>query len=259
MKDIMLLSSESIKDIVPIFAGEEKCSPEHSFGPYVREHFIIHFVISGCGTLLDKYGEHKISAGELFIIRAGESTVYTADKSAHWHYTWLAFTGDCAQKFNTGSSVYKAPALLIRKLYDLIEEKESCPFAYTAILYELMVWLFEKPSLGDMNIAEQIKAYIDYNYMDNLSVDALTRKFGFERSYLYRIFKRSFSTGIKEYITSVRMEQASKFLKSGYNVHETAGMVGYKDGFNFSKAFKSYYGYPPADLKQKSSLQNPLI
>ncbi|MFT5875834.1 MAG: hypothetical protein ACI8WT_004832, partial [Clostridium sp.] len=30
--------------------GEEICVPEYSFGPVARDHFIIHFILSGKGT-----------------------------------------------------------------------------------------------------------------------------------------------------------------------------------------------------------------
>ena len=55
--------------------------------------------------------------------------------------------------------------------------------------------------------------------------------------------------GIKEYITGVRMERAKEFLLGGHSVCDTAFMVGYRDEFNFSKAFKKYYGKAPSYIK----------
>lgn len=89
--------------------------------------------------------------------------------------------------------------------------------------------------------------------MDNLRVSSIAHSFGFERSYLYRIFKRRYGVGIKEYITDVRMEFAKKFLTEGYTVGECAHMVGYEDEFNFSKSFKQHYGISPSKLKRESA------
>ena len=85
--------------------------------------------------------------------------------------------------------------------------------------------------------------------MLDITVDSISRLFGFERSYLYRIFKKRYGIGIKEYITEVRMQKAAEFLKDGFSVKESAHMVGYIDEFNFSKAYKSRYGISPSKVR----------
>ena len=88
------------------------------------------------------------------------------------------------------------------------------------------------------------------NYMENLTVDALARAFGFERSYLFRLFKAKYTIGVKDYITEVRMKNAKRFLSEGHSVSVTAGMVGFKDEFNFSKAFKKHFGISASEFKK---------
>ena len=79
-----------------------------------------------------------------------------------------------------------------------------------------------------------------------ITVSSIADSFGFDRTYLYRTFKSRYGIGIKEYITSVRMEKSKEFLKSGYTVKESAHMVGFEDEFNFSKVFKARYGVSPS-------------
>ena len=124
---------------------------------------------------------------------------------------------------------------------------------YISFIYELMHRLFLERSIarnGDK--IEKLRQYIRYNYMENLRVSALAHSFGFERSYLYRIFKNRYGVGIKEYITEVRMEYAGKFLSDGYTVSESAHMVGYDDEFNFSKSFKRRFGVSPSELRARA-------
>ena len=52
--------------------------------------------------------------------------------------------------------------------------------------------------------------------------------------------------GIQEYLVSVRMENAAKFLLDGYSVSETCDLCGYKDRSNFSKMFYARYGVWPS-------------
>ena len=86
--------------------------------------------------------------------------------------------------------------------------------------------------------------------MKDIKVLSIAKEFGFDRTYLFKMFKKEYGYGIKEYLLKVRMERAMIFLKKGYNVSTTALMVGYKDEFNFSKCFKKRFGISPKEYKK---------
>ncbi len=238
------------KDIVPIFSGHEVCQKGHKYGPHTRSYYLIHFCLKGMGELHDRFGDHKISAGEMFIIRPGEITTYIADATDPWEYAWVAFHGDMASVFDTDRSVYIFPMELGLALRDLAKERVTAPAAYISVIFSLIHHLFdEKEKLPD--IVEKVKQHIRFNYMEALTVTPISDAFGYERSHLYRIFKERCGLGVKEYIVKTRMEAASILLKKGYSVGNTALAVGYRDPFAFSKAFKQYFGTAPKK-KQKN-------
>ncbi len=243
--DVAINGSVSFVDISPLFFGHECCASLHSFGPYVRDYYLLHFCLAGRGRLEDKYGRHDVSAGEMFVIRPGEVTLYTADRDEPWEYIWLAFKGERAEAFDFGASVITYPEDTVERLSELIDREILSPYAYLGIIYELMHRLFHGSEESPDRLA-MIKRYIKYNYMKPLTVSELSSAFGFERSYMFRMFKRRYGIGVKEYITKVRMERACSFLNEGYSVSETAHMVGYTDAFNFSKAYKKHFGFPPS-------------
>ncbi len=249
MTNIILDKNYQSSDILPLFAGDEECKKGHSFGPYIREHYLIHFVLDGCGILRDKYGEHRIDAGKLFIIRPDEVTFYAASQETPWHYMWISFSGRRSDSFNTEKSVYTAPIEAALKLSELISAGETVSDAYTAVIYELLYKLFGKKSESPDKIS-QIKSYIDYNYMKECTVGGIAHQFGFERSYLYRSFKNRYGIGLKEYLMRVRTKHAIRFLGEGKTVGETAFLVGFKDEFNFSRAFKKAVGSAPSKYKK---------
>ena len=251
MTNVIIKRDKSISEIVPIFSGREACNPSHTFGPHAREHYLIHFCISGRGTLEDKYGSHEIVAGEMFIIRPSEITVYRADENDPWEYVWLAFTGSRALLFTTEKSVYKAPDGVVEKLAELVEERSYTPDAYLAIIHALIDACFSGEVERD-DIVSSIKQYIQHNYMEPLSVSGLADVFSFERSYLFRIFKERYGVGIKEYITHVRMERAKAYLADGKRVADCAAMVGYTDEFNFSRSFKKQFGISPREWQSQN-------
>jgi AraC-like DNA-binding protein len=248
MKNIIISAERENADLKPIFVGEEKCAPEHSFGPYIRAHTIIHAVLSGKGKLRDKYGEHDIGAGKLFIINRGEETVYTADKREPWHYVWIAFIGEGERLYETERSVFDAPSAIVRELYELICESTASADAYTAILYSLTHKLFSGND-GERDRISEIKRYIEYNYMNSINVETIAKEFGYERSSLYRSFVSRYGIGVKAYLCELRMTKAKEFLSLGKTVSETAYLVGFRDEFAFSRAFKKRIGEPPSKYK----------
>ena len=251
-KDIPFPASKGSTRLTPLFVGLEQCAPSHRFGPHVRNHYLLHFCLSGCGTLWDKRGTHPVNAGELFVIRPEEITVYEADAKTPWEYVWIAFEGAGAAVFDTSESVFRSPDKLHERLAHYVRLGEGAPEIYLALLYELIYTLFRKSAqIPQHTDTEQICHYIRYNYMKPLQLESLAAIFGFERSYLYRLFKQKLGIGIKEYVTAVRMEKAQEFLKSGYGVGATAHLVGYADEFNFSHSFKKRFGISPSAFAKK--------
>lgn len=249
-KELFIDKSES-QDLSPIFFGAQTCAKNHSFGPHTRNYYIIHFCLCGCGKLQDKFGEHNISAGQFFIIRPNEITTYTADAVTPWEYVWIAFEGKIANIFNTDRSVYLYPKEIAQSLLALIKKEESSPNIFISILYQLIYSIFSNKH-DNSDVVSKIIQYINFNYMTDITVKNLSLQFGYEQSYLYRLFKKKTKMSIKEYIIKTRMEQAKALLSLGYTVSKTAFAVGYSDTFNFSKSYKKYFGIAP--ISDKNSL-----
>ena len=75
------------------FCGREQCAAGHSFGPAVRPHYLIHFILSGKGRYHVNGDAYHLQAGDAFLIYPGETTVYEADEKNPWEYAWIGFGG----------------------------------------------------------------------------------------------------------------------------------------------------------------------
>ena len=234
-------------DLHPLLVGHYQCPSSNTFGPNIRRYYIIHFVLNGAGVLMNSRGNHRVSKGEMFVIRPGEKTTYIADKDDPWEYTWIGFSGSHATLFDNAPDVIKTPADLDRKLYEYVKRGEKLPEIFLSILFELFYHIF---STNDNESRDErispVHRYIKYNYMEHITIDTLAADFGFERSYLYRMFKNRYGVSPKEYLTRIRLENAKDLLARGYSVAECAYMVGYSDAFSLSKAYKKRYGTPPS-------------
>ena len=125
------------------------------------------------------------------MIRPGEVTVYEADKKTPWKYVWIAFNGAAAAPFDNAPSVFDAPDQLYERLANYVKAGEVAPEIYLSLLYELIYKLFQKSEKNTARTdVDEICRYICYNYMKPLQTGELAVLFGFERNYLYRLFKK---------------------------------------------------------------------
>ena len=96
--------NENFLDLRLFQFGWEQCAPLHSFGPFVRNHYLFHYVISGRGYL-DADGpdgvtrRYELKAGQGFLICPGLVNTYFADQHGPWKYVWVEFEGLRAEEY----------------------------------------------------------------------------------------------------------------------------------------------------------------
>ena len=87
-----IIIDEHYSGLNPMQFGYEKCKSGHGFGPAVRTHWLLHYVVSGFGTYVYKGTAYSVEPGEIFIIPPYLETYYEADTKNPWHYIWIGFT-----------------------------------------------------------------------------------------------------------------------------------------------------------------------
>ncbi len=240
----VLIKNMSFKDVNPLCAGWEDCTPSHSYGYHIRDYYILHYVSTGKGVLYKNNKKYPVRSGQVFLIKPGEVTKYTADKIDPWHYIWIGGTGKMVDKladmpavFDVNGSIFKQ----IKNCESYINMRES----YLAgCLFHILCEIFESSATTDSVMA--VENYIDSNYMNNPKIVDIAQNLNLNRKYLARLFKKKTGVTMQEYITNRKMEAAKRLLSSGYNVNETAQMIGYCDQSSFSRAFKNHFGASPS-------------
>ena len=238
------------KELNPLVAGWQECSEGYSFGPAIREYYVIHYVLSGKGVFKNRKGIYSLEAGQYFIIRPGELTFYKADKKNPWHYIWIGFNGDLSSHFDLipDSGNFSDEQFFV-DIMDFDDASSKYEEYLTSKLF-MLYYLFFCNEKESVRHTQKVRNLIKRNYMSNLSVEDIAQSIGVNRIYLSRIFKEDYGISIKQYIVSTRMEHAKNFLENGYSVAEVAEMVGYSDAFVFSKMFKRYFGMSPINIKR---------
>lgn len=97
------------------------------------------------------------------------------------------------------------------------------------------------------NLYLKLKAYIETNYKEKISVNDISDTFGYTASYINRLFKKECNLSPLQYLTSKRIEKAKELLQQNCDIKTTAASIGYEDARYFSRVFKNETGQTPTD------------
>ena len=104
------------------------------------------------------------------------------------------------------------------------------------------------------SVLDDILHYIDHNYSQNLKLEMIAPLFGYNSSYLGKIFTKSVGESFNSYVDHVRVQHAIDLLtENKYKVYEIAEQVGYINVDYFHKKFKKYTGVSPAEYRKQLS------
>ncbi|MGL5259390.1 MAG: helix-turn-helix domain-containing protein [Lachnospiraceae bacterium] len=251
--------------------GYQKCLPNHQWGPGIRDHFLLHHIISGKGYYKHRNRLLTLSAGDTFLIFPFEEVTYFADNESPWEYAWVGFTGlDATMLLEAAGFSMDEPIIhqgkhtqhICRQLIHIYEARGSELFnavEMTGRLYTLFSGLLSKEntnlpisitSLYD-TYAQKGMEFIHSHYSYPISIPDISEYVGISRSHLFRAFQTTLNQSPKEYLTHFRINQARILLEhSSLSITAIGRSVGFDDNLNFSKAFKKVLGISPVHYKK---------
>ncbi len=253
--------------------GLEKCAAGHTWGPGIRDHYLVHLVVSGKGTYKMGGETYTLETGDLFLVKPSQLNVYSADIDEPWEYCWVGFNGACASKFaaqlpfSDARPVHHAkdPEKLRHALEHIYESRgleSQNETEMTGYLYLFLAALMSETSASEPRNTNSSSQYvlnaikfIQFNYSHDISIDDVAKSVGVSRSHLYRVFMSNVGKSPIDYLTEYRINEACNLLKtSNLSIAEVAISVGFFDQFYFSRVFKKATGVPPS--KFIASLEN---
>lgn len=244
-------NEDTFTDINPLFVGKEQCENGHSYGPRICPYTILHYVISGKGTLELSGEKYNISQGQFFIIFEGELAKYYADENDPWDYVWIAFDGIYMNRMNNlKKHIFNADTERFASFIKLCYESKIDKYSTASFLYYIYgIYLKNHIKNVSHNYPDEIKRIIKLKYMQSITVSEIAKMLNIDKRYMSRIFKEKYGKTVINYMIDIRIKKACELLKDGYSVADTASMVGYNDSFNFSKMFSKQVGMSPREYK----------
>lgn len=106
-----------------------------------------------------------------------------------------------------------------------------------------------KPPAPDL--MEEILQYVKRHHREDLTLSEVSRQFGCSRSYISHRFSLRAGCSFREYLTSLRLEDAMALLRySDLTVTEIALAVGFGDSTYFSSVFRRRVGVSPSAYRR---------
>ncbi len=162
---------------------------------------------------------------------------------------------ECKDIINKLWRTYKEQELNVNLKYlgEYCSAACGCPISHESfkLFFQSFVDYSEQMYIGfraeESDMIEEIKKYIQKNYMYDISISQIAEQFGLSANYLSTIFKRKTGERFIDYLTRIRIEAAKKLLiqNASASVQDIALMTGYTSSRHFSTLFQKYTGKTP--------------
>ncbi len=274
-----VFQDERFMDLTIYQYGYEQCEPLHSFGPYVRNNYLFHYVISGKGCLhandeKDNTTVYHIAGKSGFLVEPGYVNTYYADKKEPWEYVWIEFGGLRAKEYvELAGLSYKNPVYfpdapeygekIQERMMTIVKSHNASSIELIGNLYLFIDCLIKysssKKQLQGGKLSEfyarEAVVYIEHNYNKNITIEDVAKKCQLDRSYFGKVFKKVVGQSPQDFLIHYRMTKAADALiVTNDSVGDIGISVGYPDLLHFSRAFKGVYGMSPREYRQKNKI-----
>lgn len=240
--------------------GYQRCDANYQWGPGIRDHYLIHYIISGKGTYKIGGSIHTLKEGDAFLVYPNTEVVYQADETDPWEYAWVGFTGSDAAMILQATDFSKSVPYIhnvkngneikrqLLHIYDARGNGFEHAVEMTGRLYTTLALFIqcahkkETQNSANTYVQKSIE-YISANYSYPITVEDIASYVGLSRSHLFRSFEIVMQQSPKEYLTDFRMKQACYLLEhSNLSITAIANSVGFDNGLYFSKTFHKKKG-----------------
>ena len=274
-----IFSDKRFLDLTVYQYGYEKCEPLHSYGPFVRNHYLFHYIISGKGMLSvteeDGSSVYQIGPRSGFLIDPGRINVYSADQKFPWEYVWVEFDGLRAKELmeeaglsNDHPVFHPVSVIAADQLRDAMLRltqypDNSRPLGIIGQLYLIMDALIQgsanKKRLQGGKLsrfyAQEALSFIEQNYALPITVEDMANRCNLDRSYFGKVFKDMIGQSPQDFLIRYRMSKATSLLVStSLSIGDISVQVGYPNQLHFSRAFRNIYGMSPRQYRQQNKL-----
>lgn len=250
--------------------GCSKTEPLHSFGPALKPHYIIHYILSGKGKFSIGGKTYPLEEGYGFLIAPEELAFYQADEKEPWTYVWVGFSGTKADEYvrsiglSIAHPVFRSERSeeLYQAVRDMMEHNTfgiANDLRRNGQLSLFLSIIAENIPVAEKNEGDRANTYvrkavefIQGNYCNPIKVTDVADYVCINRSYLYTLFQNSLGMSPQQFLMTFRITKATELLQlTSLPIESIAISCGYQDPLVFTKAFRQMKQMSPSAYRRE--------
>lgn len=243
---------------------EKNLRPGASFGPVVRDVFIVECCLSGYGTVSVNGTVFPVTPRSVYVLFPGDTVVHTADEKDPRKGVWCSLDGmDLKRHFHAAginSENPFAPEGLFDELYEQVNnmtkvwrsETAGASLLLSSYAYGLLGTLLSATPRreAEEEWLNRVLGLMRTRYPEDVSVSMLSKEIGMDRAYFSTLFREKTGISPHRYLTELRLHRAAFLLEDlSLSVSQVAQAVGL-DPKNFSRLFKKEMGKSPLQYRK---------
>ena len=199
--------------------------------------YVFEYVVSGKGSIEVGGRVYDVHEGMFYCLEKGVDEVHYASQDEPY------------EKMNIFIEIHD-------KLEHIDDTNESETYAeIMSLLFNMLVAAtrerFFPSTSNNTSVDEKIRAYIDKNIYNDITLDDIASEFGITKMHVIRLFKQRYNITPIQYILDKKIS-ISKSLLTGtlMPIKEIASLLNYSNTQHFSGAFKKAVGCTPNKYRQ---------
>lgn len=254
------------KDIDFAHKIDNPSHPTEEYYKHIHHFYEILYLVRGNIDYTVESETHKLTGGDLVFIAPGKFHYATVDLSVPYERYVFKFPEKLLPEFILDKLNGKSSFFFDSEKYrEQIEEfdkifqaysQEELYVIFSCGLLKLIVMLCHEPlhkAESNNDFISRIIDYINANLGQQITMQTLTEKFHYSKSYINIEFKRQMKIPIMKYIRLKKILAAHKMIINGTKKSVAAEMFGFENYSTFYRAYKSLIE-PNAVLDEEDTL-----
>ena len=258
-------------DLLLSYCGKRMENIGHSYGPHMRDDYLIYYIKKG-EAVLSADNRRILLSGEGFFVNFPYSDyVYRSNETRPWSIKWISAKGNLVERYLSLIGVTREnPYIplknaqevesLFDEMYDFFDRPSLAARIHCiSLLHKLFSLLALDKTENDREkkgkYVRLAQTMIEERYSDpSLSVSTIASALYLNPNYFSILYKRETGKTPKSVILDVRMRNAEKMLRfTDLSVKEIAAKVGFSDDLHFRRSFDARYGMTPSAYRRSLS------
>lgn len=255
--------------LYPLLCGVFQYKPGYDLSRECFDSFLLEVILEG-QVLVETMGRmYTARQNDVVLIDCYEKHRYRSDTG--WKAAWIHFDGASARGYynlitKANGPVFASPQTdsvlrKIQRLFHQCEKKESLDevqmaFSLTSALTSLTTPVDpDADSSRQAQVIDRLLGIIGADISAPPSIREMADMAGLSPYYFIRVFTGVMGVTPKQYILSLRMNQARYLLSTTrLEIREIAQMVGYRSESAFCTAFRNIFEMTPREFRGKGLL-----